>query len=96
MPPPQTPLVSPPATSTVLVLAATHAPASPTPAGSAAIRATATLTPGSHFYEVDPGDTLFQIALANGITVDAMMAANDITDRTEPLRVGRRLAIPPR
>jgi LysM repeat protein len=73
----------------------TATPAPPTPAGSVATRAIAAVAPGSRFHEVEPGDTLFQIALANGTTVDAMMAANDIADRTEPLRVGRRLALPP-
>jgi hypothetical protein len=94
--PPPSPPVGRLAASTVIVPAATTALASPTPLGGAANRATATIAPGSRFYEVEPGDTLFEIALANGMTVDAIMAANDITDRTEPLRVGRRLAIPPR
>jgi len=93
---PAAPPVSPPATSTVTVRPATATIAPATPISSAVVRATATLAPGSRFYDVEPGDTLFQIALANGLTVDAMMAANDINDRTEPLYVGRRLAIPPR
>ena len=44
---------------------------------------------------IERGDTLFALALRYGTTVDAIMAANNISDRTEPLRVGRALVIPP-
>lgn len=43
---------------------------------------------------IERGDTLFALALRYDTTVDAIMAANSITDRTEPLSVGRRLTIP--
>jgi LysM repeat protein len=45
---------------------------------------------------VAPDDTLFQLALRYGTTVEAIMAANDIERRTDPIRVGARLIIPPR
>jgi hypothetical protein len=41
------------------------------------------------------GDTLFELGLRYGTTVDRLLAANGIPDRREPLRVGARLVIPP-
>jgi len=43
---------------------------------------------------VGPGDTLTKIAQTYGTTVDAIMAANGITDRSKVLHVGDKLNIP--
>jgi len=43
---------------------------------------------------VGPGDTLTKIAQTYGTTVDAIMAANGITDRSHILHVGDKLTIP--
>ena len=43
---------------------------------------------------VGAGDTLYKIAHEYGTTVDALMAANGITDRSKILHVGEKLNIP--
>jgi uncharacterized protein len=46
-------------------------------------------------YRVQPGDTLFQVAVARGTTVDALVAANQISNRNHIL-VGSILLVPVR
>lgn len=48
---------------------------------------------GGVHHRVQPGETLYRIALNHGITVDALMAANGITD-PRSLSVGQELSIP--
>ncbi len=50
--------------------------------------------PESVEYIVQPGDTLYGIAQEFGVTVDLLVAANDIDDPTQ-IAVGQRLTIPP-
>jgi LysM repeat protein len=50
-------------------------------------------TPTPHTYTVQAGDTLFSIARDLGIEVDALMAANGLTD-PDRLSVGQVLTIP--
>jgi LysM repeat protein len=57
--------------------------------------ATSTPPPGSRVYTVQSGDTLFALALRYSSSVEAIMRANDIPERSTPLRVGQRLVIPP-
>jgi murein DD-endopeptidase MepM/ murein hydrolase activator NlpD len=52
-----------------------------------------TATPEPPTYVVQPGDTLYSIAQRFGTTVDAIVAANDIADRSL-IRVGQKLIIP--
>jgi murein DD-endopeptidase MepM/ murein hydrolase activator NlpD len=47
----------------------------------------------SFTYTVQPGDTLYRIALRNGLGVGRLMAANGISDPRD-LRVGQSLVIP--
>lgn len=46
-----------------------------------------------HFYVVQSGDTLWDIAQRFGVTVEALVEANDL-DNPADLTVGQRLAIP--
>ena len=64
----------------------------------AALGETAAVAPplGTRFHTVESGDTLFTLAQRYGSTVDALVAANNLPNRNEPLRVGARLTIPPR
>lgn len=50
-------------------------------------------TPEPTFYSVQPGDTLYSIAQRFGTTVEAIVAANEISDASV-IRVGQRLIIP--
>ncbi|MFN0146353.1 MAG: LysM peptidoglycan-binding domain-containing protein [Dehalococcoidia bacterium] len=59
----------------------------PSPTGGA----TASPTPGS--YTVQAGDTLSGIAVANGITVEQLQAANP--GLTEVIQIGQVLVLPP-
>ena len=45
-------------------------------------------------YTISPGDTLFKIARANGVSVDALMRAN-LSANPVRLRPGQRIQIPP-
>jgi LysM repeat protein len=55
--------------------------------------ATDTPSPGTVSYTVQAGDTLFSIAQKYNVTIDALKAANGITD-TETVSVGQVLIIP--
>jgi len=81
-----TPPPTPPATPT-LDPAAILASAIPTP--------TETLVPTAtpYVYRVQPGDTLFAIALELGVSLTDLMALNDLTE-TSVLDVGQELLVP--
>jgi LysM repeat protein len=64
----------------------------PVPSPSPAPVGTAPVQPRVHV--VEGGDTLSRIAQRYGVTVDAIMQANGIPDRSRVLRIGERLAIP--
>jgi len=83
-PPSPTPTVQATATSTVAQVTRT-----PTPTPT---RATSTPVPPVT-YIVQPGDTLSEIAVRFGVTLAALIEANDITDPTL-IRPGRVLIIP--
>ena len=69
------------------------APSAPTAAPEATPGATA--APGSsRVHVVGQGDTLYRISQQYDTTVDELMAANDITDRSHILHIGDRLTIP--
>jgi hypothetical protein len=52
-------------------------------------------SPGTgRVHVVEAGDTLNRIAQRYGVTVDAIMRANNRTDRNQILRIGERLVIP--
>ncbi len=72
---------------------AAPAPAATSPAGTPT--RSATPAPGSgKVHVVGQGDTLTKIAQQYGTTVDAILAANGITDRSKILHIGDRLTIP--
>jgi N-acetylmuramoyl-L-alanine amidase len=50
---------------------------------------------GAQTYRVEPGDALSTIAASHGVRLDALVAANGITDPNR-IRVGQQLVIPPR
>jgi len=64
---------------------------SPTPPSEAS--ATPTPPQTTTTYQVQPGDTLFSIARRFGISVDGIVAANNITDPSQ-IEVGQVLVIP--
>lgn len=68
------------------IVAPTPAPATPT--------ARATATGGGSVHVVGEGDNLYRIAQRYGTTVEAIMAANDFSDRSKILHMGDRLTIP--
>lgn len=99
-PAPKAEATSPP-TAMATPAALTPAPTAATAVGAASKVATGTPAPRATsaagapgFHEVQPGDTLFGIARRYDTTVDALMAANGITDRERMLRVGERLKLP--
>src|SRR4029453_5232412 len=49
--------------------------------------------PQPRFYEVQPGDTLFDIAKAHGLPVEAIMQANGMTD-ANVLLAGQVIQLP--
>ena len=70
-------------------------PAAPTPGATATAAPDATATTGGEqAYAVKSGDTLGGIAKANGVTVKALRAANDL--KTDRITVGQKLKIPAR
>jgi LysM repeat protein len=50
--------------------------------------------PQQRTHVVEGGDTLNRIAQRYGVTIDAIMQANNFTDRNRILRIGERLIIP--
>lgn len=56
-------------------------------------RAVAKRNEGTRTHRVRPGETIYRIAVSNGVTPDALMQANGITDPTS-LSVGTVLRIP--
>lgn len=76
--------------ATTATPATTAAPASP-PA-TAAPATTAAANPVTIEYVVRKGDTLYSIAKAHGVSVDAILKASAITSTT--IRLGQRLRIP--
>lgn len=80
-----------PATRTV---AATQPPSTPgTPAASPSPAVTPTPTPAARTYVVRQGDTLFQIAIDNDTTVEAILAANPGLD-PDTLAIGTEIRLP--
>lgn len=68
---------------------------SPQPVVIAGPSPSAETVPGARrTYKVAPGDTLAKIAAQYGTSIDAIMRANNITDRSRILRVGEDLVIP--
>ena len=51
------------------------------------------MTTGGRVYVVERGNTLYSLARANGVTVDALMRANGLQDPNS-LQAGQRLTIP--
>lgn len=78
------PAVSPPATPTT-------PPAAPTATVAAA--PTSTATPAVTVYIVQPGDTLNKIAEKFGVSLDALIKANNIS-KPDSLDVGQEIKIP--
>jgi LysM repeat protein len=82
------------AAATAAAKAATAAPTAPAPA-AAGTGPSAAGTPGeARVHVVASGDSLFGIAQRYKTTVEAIMAANGITDRNKLLHVGDRISIP--
>jgi LysM repeat protein len=72
---------------------ATHTPIpSQTPAPSSTLAPTSPVSSTPFIYVVQPGDTLYDIALQFGTTVDAIMEANGLEN--SQLHVGQQLIIP--
>lgn len=66
---------------------------STTPTPAASPTPPASPTPGARVYIVKSGDTLFQIALDHGTTVEAILAANPGLD-PDTLAVGMEIRLP--
>ncbi|MEP7199110.1 MAG: LysM domain-containing protein [Chloroflexota bacterium] len=77
-------------TGTPTAIATPTTPSTPTATATPTIRPTATPI----VYTVQPGDTLGAIATKFGVTTEAIMNANGITD-PHTIRAGSRLIIPP-
>jgi LysM repeat protein len=67
--------------------------ATPTPAPAKTTTPKATPTASGKTYTVEPGDSPYSIAQANGIEVDDLLAANPDVD-ANALRVGQKLKLP--
>ena len=75
--------------------AATAAPTStPTGAAGTPSRSGTASAAGERVHVVGQGDTLYRIARLYGTTVEAIMEANGIVDRSQILHIGDRLIIP--
>jgi LysM repeat protein len=59
-----------------------------------AAQSTPTIQPNQRQHTVQGGDTLFAIAQRYGTTVDAIVAANNLSSRSVTLRIGQVLVIP--
>lgn len=92
-PPPPTRTPSPAPTVSVPTSTVTT-DASPTTTTTATRRPTATITPTPQTHEVEPGDTLFSIAIEYDTTVETLLEANNINEE-DFLQIGQRLIIPP-
>lgn len=93
-----------------LGLGSSAAPATPTPAPAPAVAPKPAPPPpspspspspapqppssGPRVHVVESGDTLSRIASRYGVTVEAVMQANNFTDRNRVIRIGERLNIP--
>ncbi len=71
----------------------TPIPPPPLPTPTATPTVTPTPTPRYIIHVVQPGDTLYSLARRYGISVEAIMAANKLTDFN--IRIGQQLLIPP-
>lgn len=69
-------------------------PAFPPPSPSPSPSPVSLPAPTQRFHVVEGGDTLNRIAQRYGVTVEAVMQANGITDRNRILRIGERLIVP--
>lgn len=88
------PTLTPFPTQTPLPTFTPASTATPSPVATESLTATAALTASEVItYVVKSGDTLSEIASAYGVTVDDLMAANDLPD--ELLDVAQVLTIPP-
>lgn len=90
-PPPPATIQGPPPKSLPTSMP-TFIPLPPTPMPTATATATATLSPASTTYVVRAGDTLFSIAKRYGVTVEAIMAANRLSNFN--IYIGQTLIIP--
>ncbi|HEX2036342.1 MAG TPA: LysM peptidoglycan-binding domain-containing protein [Chloroflexota bacterium] len=70
------------------------APTSPPAASPTQAPPTPTTAPNQREHVVQSGDTLFAIANRYSTTIDAIVAANNMRSRSDPLSVGQRLIIP--
>jgi LysM repeat protein len=64
------------------------------PTVAPASQSTPTIQPNQRQHTVQGGDTLFAIAQRYGTTVDAIVAANNLSSRSVTLRIGQVLVIP--
>jgi LysM repeat protein len=71
-----------------------QAQAQPQPTAPPAPQPTPTILPNQRQHTVQGGDTLFAIAQRYGTTVDAIVAANNLSSRSVTLRIGQVLVIP--
>lgn len=76
-----------------LSVPAVKAAATPAPRSSAAPKAVAAKAAAGATHVVKAGETLTAIAKQHGVTADALMRANGITDPTK-LKVGQKLKLP--
>jgi LysM repeat protein len=75
--------------------APTQAATPPSAAAVGSPTASTTATPGgTRVHVVGQGDNLYRIAQRYNTTIEAIMAANGITDRSKILHIGDRLIIP--
>lgn len=65
-----------------------------TPGAAASPVAGDTPAGARRIHRIQQGDTLARIATQYGVTIDAIMRANNITDRGRILRIGEELVIP--
>lgn len=76
---PTTALAAQPAPTSTPIPASPTATPSPTPTASPTATPTATPTPGPATYRLRPGDTLGAVALNAGVSLDALLAVNNLT-----------------
>lgn len=91
------PTFTPRPTSTPTATVTPTASATATPEPTAPPEPTTAPAPqgGQRRYTVQPGDTLRSIAETNGVSVDALLRANNLTPQdADNLRIGQELVIP--